>query len=732
MTLPLAALLQGAAATPPVGEGAAKAIDLDGTNDYLSRASDFTGNADGKTFTFSAWVWVDGAGVTHHLLCSDTGSSDYRFQVNLSGNLFGIVAKNSANAFILSVDVPSPAAIQSYTLYNLLVSADLSNSSNRQAYVNDVSTTASWGIYTNDNIDFTTSAWKIAARYDAAQKLKGRLAHIFLDYTYRDLLIEANRRLFITADRKPAAKAGLVALNPILYLPMDDPTTAHINQGTGGNFTLNGVVARSGRGPNQYNAAYSDLDGSADYVSKTGALLGSGSKTITFSCSFNPDSVTTDQYLFGFWTSVTTIAQIFGVYIGADGSFGVLGQVSPGTGTYILNAGSAAGVLKAGRNYTLQISIDLSDTGKRFVYLNGEAVSMTWTTYTDDYIYLNQASNSPITSAGRSRTFYFNGRLGNVFFHTSYIDLSNAANLAKFVTGTGIDAKPVDMGANGELPLGVTPLIYLPMYGNNAGKNYGSGGDFTVNSGPYTGARGPNEFWGNKADFDGSTGYLARTSALTGVSDGKTFSIIFHANKDVNKDANIVSNSTSANIYRFEITHNASNQASMRCVARDTAGNNVLSFTTNNGVFTTGTTAHVMIAIDLTDTAKRKVYVNGLAIADGDITWTTYSNTNIDWVTTPTKWGVGCAIQNTTSWLFDGKLSEFYFTTEYIDFSQEANRLKFRDAFGSPVALLPQIEAGAIPAPAIYLRFDPADQGRNDGTGGNFTKSGTITDGGQL
>lgn len=37
---------------------------------------------------------------------------------------------------------------------------------------------------------------------------------------------------------------------------------------------------------------------------------------------------------------------------------------------------------------------------------------------------------------------------------------------------------------------GTPPLIYLPMCGNNAGKNYGTGGDFTVNSGPFAGARG--------------------------------------------------------------------------------------------------------------------------------------------------------------------------------------------------------------------------------------------------
>jgi hypothetical protein len=37
-----------------------------------------------------------------------------------------------------------------------------------------------------------------------------------------------------------------------------------------------------------------------------------------------------------------------------------------------------------------------------------------------------------------------------------------------------------------------------------------------------------------------------------------------------------------------------------------------------------------------------------------------------------------------------------------------------------------------LPNPAIYMRFDPANQGKNDGNGGDFVKSGTILDAGQL
>lgn len=712
-------LLLGSSGTGSHGE-IAKAVDFDGTNDYLSRASDLTGNADGKTFTFSAWVWWSKTASSNRVYTMATGASgDERLYLYIdpSNSAFGFLARNSSNVAVLNTLTNIDLKTVNNTFVHILVSIDLSNTTKRHIYLNDSVASSSWSTYTNDNIDFTLPYHRISGDSWNTSYFGGRLSHVYLDYTYRDLSVEANRRLFITADRKPAA--GQAALTPIIYLPMDDPTTAHINQGTGGNFTLNGVVARSGRGPNQYNVAYSDFDGANDYVNITGPLLPGGSKTLTFSCAFNTDT-TGDQYLFGFWTSVSVIAQIFGVYIGSGGTIGVYALNS--SGATILDAYSTAGTVVVGRNYTLSIAIDLTNSAHRQVSLNGNPLSLTWATYTNDYIFFNQASNSPITSAGRCSSFYFNGRLGDVWFDTSYIDLSIPANLAKFVTGTGIDAKPVDLGVNGEKPTGTPPIIYLPMYGNNAGKNYGSGGDFTVNSGPYPGARGPNEFWGNKADFDGSTGYLSRTSALTGVSDGKTFSASFWVNVDT-AGCDLLSINTSGGAGRFGILHSSAAGSKLRLTGKNAAGTTVLEAVTV-ATLTAGSSYFVQLSVDLANTANRSIYVNGVL---DTTTWTTYSNDTINLSQTNPRFGQADWIAK-----LDGKLSEFYFTTDYIDFSQEANRLLFRDAFGNPTDLPAAIAKGTVPNPAIYMRFDPANQGLNSGTGGNFTKSGTITDGGQL
>ena len=72
----------------------------------------------------------------------------------------------------------------------------------------------------------------------------------------------------------------------------------------------------------------------------------------------------------------------------------------------------------------------------------------------------------------------------------------------------------------------------------------------------------------------------------------------------------------------------------------------------------------------------------------------------------------------------DGCMSEFYFSTEFIDFSLLANRRLFIDGTGLPVELGP---TGALPtgtAPIIYL--PDGDPTANAGTGGNFVQNGTV------
>lgn len=701
----------------------AEAIDYDGSNDYLQRTSDLVGNTNGKSFTFSVWVWPGRSSSAEDIYNSATGSGGFRIRC-LGGTNWSVYAYNSGGTEVLACDFTTPVPSMN-TFVNLLVSVDLASTANRYVYVNDVAASPSWSIYTNANINRTTTTHEIAAFSGGGVYYRGRLSNVFLDYTYRDLSVEANRRLFITANLKPAA--GQAALSPIMYLSMSDPTAPGLNTGTGGNFTLNGVVARSGRGPNQYNAPYSDFDGSVDYLSRTTAPTGiADSKTFTFHCVFNTDDVTNGHFILWFGTG-----SLQRLYIQLNNGVARLGlNARNASNTQILNALSDNNTIVVGRNYVLDVSIDMANAANRHVFLNGSALPMSWTTYTDDNIQFNISSTPSYNICGSNLpSDLHNGRLGALWFNTNYIDLSVPANLAKFVSGTGINAAPVDLGATGQLPTGTSPLVYLPMYGNNAGRNYGTGGDFTVNSGPYTGARGPNEFWGNRALSAG--GWLSRASSI-GISDGKIFSFSMYFQRTSSGSTTvflITDNQGGSGAPRLQIQlESGADPSAIAVRAWDSSGTNVLNVR-QGGIVNFGTTYHFCGYIDLANTSNRGLYLNGSLMSP---TWTTYTDAIIDLnPATPRYWIGGEYSSPSADWT-GVNFAELYFTTTYIDFSQEANRLKFRDAFGNPVNLTQQIEALAIPNPAIYMRFPPTSFGTNSGTGGAFTVNGTITDGGQL
>jgi hypothetical protein len=127
----------------------------------------------------------------------------------------------------------------------------MANTSDRYIYLNDNLQTVLWPDYQNQNINFTEPYHTVmAAEYSAGPygHTKGKAAHVFLDYTYRDLSVESNRRLFIDSNGGSTPPATLSALNPILYFPMTDGYSVGENIGTGGDFTANGSPSIINRG----------------------------------------------------------------------------------------------------------------------------------------------------------------------------------------------------------------------------------------------------------------------------------------------------------------------------------------------------------------------------------------------------------------------------------------------------------------------------------------------------
>lgn len=692
----------------------AEGVDFDGVADYLSRNTSLVGVVSSNVAVFSFWVYIDKSFTNGCVYQSSTSANqnDYISITIENGNnlmlrghypggdyvyrgISNAIPKETWTHIYLSLNYTSPNTAKDCYINKVYRSFDLTGVDESGAYF----------------INSSHNYYNVKRNYSINADGKMRLSNFFLSSNYYPLAT------FITADGKPTPTATLKALNPILYLPMKDAATAHINEGTGGNFTLNGTIATSARGANQDNCVASIL--TYKYLSRSSQLVSNpgSTKQITFSFNINSKNTTTTTYdVFDTYGSYLNIS----VYVAVSCPITVRGKNSAGKEIFRFYIGY--GVVYAGVNLSIQISFDLSNISKRHAFINGQSVG-SWEVYTNDYIYL-YPSTSPYYTIFGSHTTAANliGNCGEFYFDTKYIDLATNNPFWDSVENKPVPVRKVIANT------GVTPLIAMPIDASNPGKNYGTGGDFTANSAPYVGARGASEFWARSAKFDGSTssGSLVNTSIKSAI-DSKTYSTVLCLKSDV------TSQQTLLGIYGANaptgraIIRGYSAAGQIQILAYSQSGANILNAYTTDPVVAINNWILIFICIDLTDSSKCKFYLGN---TNKSLTIGTIVNQYIGFSTSEII-SLGSAYDGVHPFLFsDGDIGLFYFTTDYIDFSQEANRLKFVDGLGYPLDLKKQIDAGVIPKPLIYLPFDdPTNLGKNLGTGGNFTVNGTVTQG---
>lgn len=158
--------------------------------------------------------------------------------------------------------------------------------------------------------------------------------------------------------------------------------------------------------------------------------------------------------------------------------------ITIGAGTTPLQATSATAISDTTNWHHLLFSFDLADTNKRHVYIDDTLESMTWSTYTNTNIDFAPATPNYLIGA-RAGGDYFQGDLSEVWLDIgTYMDFSVVSNRRKFRTSGGL---PKDLGANGELPTGSSPEIYLA----NGRTQTGTTAAFTAFNSP-TAVDGPN------------------------------------------------------------------------------------------------------------------------------------------------------------------------------------------------------------------------------------------------
>ena len=216
-------------------------VNFDG-DDYLTRA-DFTNNADGKTLTFSAWILFNDF-ENNYVFSSDTNGGGNGINLGYRQGKLRFFAYNAAGS-IVSQWYVDDSNTPFHQWFHLCFSVDTnSGTSATKVYINDVAATTEALSNSNQDIDFTRTVQRLGAR-TTDYKLTGNLAHVYLDYTYRNLDTESNRRLFIDANGGSTDPSTLSALNPIMYCPLTSNYSMGKNLGTGGDFTTSGNPAFS-------------------------------------------------------------------------------------------------------------------------------------------------------------------------------------------------------------------------------------------------------------------------------------------------------------------------------------------------------------------------------------------------------------------------------------------------------------------------------------------------------
>lgn len=116
------------------------------------------------------------------------------------------------------------------------------------------------------------------------------------------------------------------------------------------------------------------------------------------------------------------------------------------------------------------------NTSEAKIYIDGSLYATASPTPTGTNIDYN-AANVMIGARPTSGTVKLDGELTEVWFSTTYIDLSSSTNMQKFRKSNG---KPAFLGSTGQRPMGSTPIVYLKGPASSFATNLGSGGSFSV------------------------------------------------------------------------------------------------------------------------------------------------------------------------------------------------------------------------------------------------------------
>lgn len=228
----------------------------------------------------------------------------------------------------------------------------------------------------------------------------------------------------------------------------------------------------------------------------------------------------------------------------------------------------------------------------------------------------------------------------------------------------------------------------------------------------------PSVFKVQSADFDGTNDHMARGAELTGNADGKVGTLSYWLRADGGDSARQwVMYADGGFFASFRESDNK-----LYVAGFNSAATQLMRFRTNTTITAGATWHHLLASWDLA-AGTLQMYLND--VSDIDITVGPIDGT-IDY--TRGNHAIGASLVPGDR--LNGCLAEFYMNlSTFTDFSVEANRRKFRTAGGKPNSLGANGAGPTGAQPIVYFKGPASAFPTNRGTGGNYTVTGTLTDG---
>lgn len=224
------------------------------------------------------------------------------------------------------------------------------------------------------------------------------------------------------------------------------------------------------------NAIYGSQP-SSDFINRSGGISGASDNKLL---------------LLSHWVKCDTKSSN-GRIINQGGDIYILHKVLTGTQNFqfliyntsgiVINCYWSSTSLSTDTWYHFLFSVDMSDSGKRFLYINDTdyTSSITWAIYNNVNFEWSDTSGT-ISIGGNPGQIYhtFYGCLSEFYMTNEYLDISVEANRRKFINDSGA---PVDLGSDGSTPTGTQPLLYFNNPASTWYVNKGSGGSFAEEAG---------------------------------------------------------------------------------------------------------------------------------------------------------------------------------------------------------------------------------------------------------